>query len=119
MHLKAVRAALAACYEGSSDVDFLELPRLKLHFKTGRGPNGNDRLFCVDHGNLFVSNPRDWGVAHAAVVRQITGMPHSLVLANYNFELTVLVPSINPIRPMIMVWSSEAEGGKGAIYGEE
>lgn len=72
-------------------MDLIELPRLKLSFIV-RG----DRLHSVDHVDLFVCNARS-----DLTNRLISGIPHSLLLANTNDEIHVLVPAVAPIRPKI------------------
>ena len=53
------------------------------------------RLYSVDHADLFISNERN------ETSRMLEGIPHSLLLSNSNGEVSVLVPSVPTIRPMI------------------
>ncbi len=54
------------------------------------------RLFSMDHVNLFVTNERSKLTSDL-----IRGIPHSILLADSNHEVSILVPSIHPIRPFI------------------
>ena len=82
--------------EGDVTVELLELPRLKLNFQSRKDEKGVTRLYSLDHVTLFVSNERS-----ALTSKLISGLPHSLLLANANGEVMVLVPSIHPVRPII------------------
>jgi len=81
---------------GCPVLSLIELPRLKLAF-TGRvDPDGETRLYSLDHTDLFVTNHR-----HPLVNRMLQGIPHSLLLSNLRGELQVLVPVLAPVRPPV------------------
>lgn len=50
----------------------------------------------MDHVNLFVTNERS-----QLTSTLIKGIPHSLLLSDSNHEISILVPSIHPVRPFI------------------
>lgn len=75
----------------------VELPRLKLTFEAKLDASGHTHLYSVDHADLYVSNARS-----DLTSKLLKGIPHSLILSNAEGELNILVPSINPVRPMIM-----------------
>eukprot|EP00760_Papus_ankaliazontas_P003017 PhM_4_TR11378/c0_g1_i1/m.4426 len=76
-------------------IDLVQLPRLKLTF-VSRPEDGEDRLFSVDHADLFITND------HTELALQlIRGMPHCLLMANANKDITVLLPCIRTVRPRI------------------
>lgn len=50
----------------------------------------------MDHVNLFVTNERSQLTSDL-----IRGIPHSLLLSDSNHEISILVPSIHPVRPFI------------------
>ena len=77
------------------DLYVVSLPRLKLTFQA-RTVDGVVRLFSVDHADLFVTNERS-----REVTDLLAGIPHSLLLSNSNGELSVLVPSVPPVRPLV------------------
>ena len=77
-------------------IDYIQLPRLKMVFQVRKDDNGVDRLYSVDHSDLYISNSRS-----TLITNLIRGIPHSLILANANEELQILVPSIHPVRPPI------------------
>jgi hypothetical protein len=86
---------------GCPNVDLVELPRLKLAFSMRKdevfnGRGGEDRLYSLDHSDLFITNDR-----HPAVNQMLQGIPHSLLLANLKGELQVLVPVLRPVRPVV------------------
>ena len=54
------------------------------------------RLYSVDHADLFVTNERS-----PETTELLAGIPHSLLLSNSNGEISVLVPSVPPVRPKI------------------
>ena len=56
-----------------------------------------ERLYSLDHSDLFVSNERQ-----PLVNKMIQGIPHSLLLSNLEGELQVLVPIIRPVRPRVI-----------------
>lgn len=76
-------------------IDLVNVPRLKLTFVT-RILDGESRLYSVDHADLFITNDHT-----DLALNLIRGMPHSLLLANANRDLTVLVPCIRTVRPII------------------
>ena len=78
------------------DLFVVTLPRLKLTFEARR-VGGATRLFSVDHADLFITNERT-----PMTTELLAGMPHSLLLSNSNGELSVLVPAVLPIRPLIV-----------------
>ena len=53
-------------------------------------------MASVDHADLFITNDHT-----DLALNLIRGMPHSLLLANANRDLTVLVPCIRTVRPII------------------
>ena len=69
------------------------MPRLSLSFQMRRDDHGVLRLFSIDHSDLFVSNMRT-----ADLERLIQGIPHSLLLANTNDQVQVLIPAWKPVR---------------------
>ena len=81
---------------GEVVIDLLELPRLKLNFQSWLDEKGVMRMYSMDHVTLFISNDRS-----TLINKLITGLPHSLLLANANGEVNILVPSIHPVRPVI------------------
>ena len=81
---------------GCPPIDIVELPRLKLSFAVRNDYNGIERLYSMDHSNLFVSNKRN-----TMVNSMIQGVPHSLVLSNIEGEMQVLIPVLNPHRPKV------------------
>ncbi|MAT98943.1 MAG: hypothetical protein CL608_17505, partial [Anaerolineaceae bacterium] len=78
-----------------SDLYIVSLPRLKLTFQA-RKVGGVVKLYSVDHADLFVTNERS-----EETTALLAGIPHSLLLSNSNGEVSVLVPSVPTIRPMI------------------
>ena len=79
-----------------SELAIVTLPRLKLTFQARR-VGGVVRLFSADHADLFITNERT-----PMTTELLAGMPHSLLLSNSNGELSVLVPAVLPIRPLIV-----------------
>ncbi|KAH8066222.1 hypothetical protein JL722_639 [Aureococcus anophagefferens] len=77
-------------------ISVVELPRLKLSFAERGG-----KLYSLDHAQLAISN-----VSNAMTKSLIRGLPHSLLLANANDELTVLLPSVRVTRPALGVFST-------------
>jgi hypothetical protein len=82
----------------------VELPRLKLTFVERDG-----ELYSLDHSSLFVSNKRS-----ALTTRLIAGVPHSLLLQDACGEMHVLVPSLEPTRPELGVFSTALVLQRGA-----
>lgn len=82
---------------GCPPIDLVELPRLKLSFTARKDYTGVERLYSLDHSDLFVSNERQ-----PLVNKMIQGIPHSLLLSNLEGELQVLVPIIRPVRPRVI-----------------
>ena len=76
---------------GVASIKCIELPRLKLVFE----PRDN-RLYSVDHADLFISNDR-----HELITNLVAGIPHALILSNAQDEKQLLVPVTCPVRPMI------------------
>jgi len=73
-------------------LDLIELPRLRLSLTERNG-----KLVSLDHADLAICS-ENYLVQRPEVVRLITGIPHSLVLANSNDEPQVsllLVPYSN------------------------
>lgn len=81
---------------GCPALSLVELPRLKLAFTGRDDPDGETRLYSLDHTDLFVTNHR-----HPLVNRMLQGIPHSLLLSNLRGELQVLVPVLAPVRPAV------------------
>ena len=77
------------------DLYVVALPRLKLTFQA-RHVGDAVRLFSVDHADLFVTNDRS-----SETTELLAGIPHALLLSNSNGEISVLVPSVPPVRPRI------------------
>lgn len=82
---------------GNPAIDLVELPRLKLSFTVRKDYTGVERLYSLDHSDLFVCNKRK-----PLVNSMIQGIPHSLLLSNLEGELQVLVPIVNPKRPQVL-----------------
>merc|ERR1712159_368340 len=78
-----------------AQLHIVSLPRLKLTFQA-RNVDGAVRLYSIDHSDFFITNARD-----AATTELLAGIPQSLLLSNANGELSVLVPSVRPVRPMV------------------
>ena len=95
-----LRSATALSHE---DLHVVSLPRLKLTFQARR-VGDRVRLFSVDHADLFVTNERS-----AETTELLVGIPHSLLLSNSNGELSVLVPSVMPVRPKISIVAFSTE----------
>lgn len=66
-------------------------------FEARADAHGNVSLFSVDHADLRITNERA-GVA----AELLEGMPHSLLCASSQDELSVLLPAAMPVRPAIM-----------------
>ena len=77
------------------DLYIVSLPRLKLTFQA-RKVDGVVRLYSVDHADMYVTNERS-----AETTELLAGLPHSLLLSNSNGEISVLVPAVRPVRPLI------------------
>ena len=78
-------------------LDLIQLPRLKLSFAAKLAPDGKEYLlYSLDHSHLFVSNVRQ-----PLVIALLQGVPHSLVLSDVNESFSLLVPSLNVVRPQI------------------
>eukprot|EP00808_Paulinella_micropora_P006835 g75373.t1 len=82
--------------QGAPFLSLVELPRLKLTFRARTDPDGETRLYCVDHSDLYISNDRP-----ALSSDILSGCPHSLILSNLQGELTVLMPVVLPKRPVV------------------
>ena len=82
---------------GCPPIDLVEMPRLKLSFSVRKDYTGVQRLYSLDHSDLYVSNDRK-----PLVNSMIQGIPHSLLLSNLEGELQVLVPIIRPVRPRVI-----------------
>ena len=80
-----------------SDLLVVTLPRLKLTFQARR-VGLVVRLFSVDHADLYITNERN-----QMTTELLAGMPHSLLLSNSNGEMSVLVPTVPPCRPNILM----------------
>ena len=78
-----------------AELRIVSLPRLKLTFQARR-VGESVRLYSVDHADLFVTNERS-----EMTSALLSGIPHSLLLSNSNGEVSVLVPSVPPVRPAI------------------
>lgn len=91
---------------GCPPLELIELPRLKLSFTSRHDEDGRLQLFSLDHANLFVSNLRD----HRAV-KLIAGIPHSLLMATSQGEMSILVSVWKVARPAVttMPFSSECK----------
>ena len=81
---------------GCPPIHIVELPRLKLSFTVRSDYSGIQRLYSMDHNNLFVCNERN-----TMVNSMIQGIPHSLVLSNIEGEMQLLIPVLNPYRPRV------------------
>ena len=81
---------------GCPNIDLIELLRLILAFSMRKDFNQVERLYSLDHSDLFVTNDR-----HPAVSAMLQGIPHSLLLANLKGELQVLVPVLRTVRPIV------------------
>ena len=78
-------------------IDLVELPRIKISFTMRKDYTGQQRLYSMDHSDLFVCNDRK-----PLVCAMIQGIPHSLLLSNLEGELHVLVPIVSPKRPRVL-----------------
>ena len=78
---------------GITSVDF---PRLKASFVPRRGVDGVVRLFSRDHDGKFVSDRRT-----PALLKQLRGVPTSVVLEDAIGQQYLLVPSLVLSRPVI------------------
>ena len=81
---------------GCPSFEMVELPRLKLSFMSRLDEDGTMRLFSMDHANLFVSNTRD-----PRAVKLIAGIPNSLLVANAQGEVSILVSVWKVARPAV------------------
>ncbi|CUG86246.1 Hypothetical protein, putative, partial [Bodo saltans] len=77
-------------------IDLIQLPRLKLSFTARLGPDGQYHVASLDHAQLSITNQRP-----ALVNDLLQGVPHSLLLADSNHSISILVPSLNFVRPAI------------------
>ena len=82
---------------GCPGLEMIELPRLKLSFTSRPDEDGTIRLFSMDHANLFVSNTTD-----PRAVKLIAGIPHSLLVANAQREVSILVSVWKVARPNVL-----------------
>ena len=80
---------------GCPALDFVELPRLKLCFTARLDHDGVQRLYSVDHGDLFITSEKN-----EMTEKMLSGIPHSLLLTNVRGETQVLVPVVPPQRPV-------------------
>merc|ERR1711871_895079 len=76
------------------DVTLIELPRLRLSFKTRKDRDGKIRTYSCDYGDLFVSDNQS--NAHTI------GMPRVLVLEDLRGRQFLLVPNWKLSRPKIL-----------------
>ena len=83
-----------------SDLLFVQLPRLKLSFEARCMADGSVALVSVDHADLYIANVGD-ALDSASANSLLEGIGHSLILTNSLGELTVLIPAVPPIRPVI------------------
>eukprot|EP00439_Symbiodinium_sp_Y106_P055745 s2695_g7.t1 len=82
-------------------VDLVELPRLAVNFKSVQ--KGDElRLYCVDHGDLFLPNGPPTSLRSEAA-RLLSPLPHAwaLLLQTENAEFYVLCPNVKVFRPVI------------------
>lgn len=78
-------------------IDLIQLPRLKLSFTARLNPDGQTySIYSLDHSQLCITNQRP-----ALVNTLLQGVPHSLLLADSNHSISILVPSLNFVRPVI------------------
>jgi len=75
------------------DVTLIELPRLRLKFKTNKGRDGIIRTYSCDYGDLFISDSQN--ISHTV------GMPRVLVLEDLRGRQFLLVPNWKLSRPKI------------------
>ena len=78
-------------------IDFVDLPRLKLSFTTKTNHDGVERLFSLDHADLFVSDQYD-----AFSSKLMATIPFSLLMSNLRGESQLLVPVLPPHRPRVV-----------------
>lgn len=81
---------------GSSTIDLIELPRLKLNFHEKTDEHGISRIYSLDHSNIYVSN-----FTSPLTLQLMQGMPHSLLMSSSDNELQILVPIVDLVRPRI------------------
>ena len=79
------------------DVEFVELPRLKLAFKEHKDHKGLPQLYSLDHADLYICNE-----ASTQIDDLLRGLPHSLVMRNTQGEKFILVSTAKLVRPRIM-----------------
>eukprot|EP00434_Breviolum_minutum_P023282 symbB.v1.2.020537.t1/scaffold1725.1/size121579/2 len=91
-------------------IDLVELPRLSVNFKSLR-KDGELRLYCVDHGDLFLPNGPPTALRSEAA-RLLSPLPHvtwlgwlptgeALLLQTENSEFHILCPNVKVFRPVI------------------
>jgi hypothetical protein len=85
-------------YEGTGalTLDLVQLPRLKLTFSARVDADGTLQLYSLDHAHLFISNLRP-----KMALSLLQGIPHSLLLADINQSISILVPALDVARPGI------------------
>ena len=88
---------------GCPSLDLIELPRLKLSFTCRKDHDGVERMYSVDHVDLYISNDHlvDQSGSATNYGKMLQGIPHSLIMSNIRGETQLLVPVIEPVRPMI------------------
>lgn len=79
------------------DLHRIELPRLGLTFQERVGSDGIHRMYSLDHTSLFLPSAIPGELAQ----RLLKGIPHSICLVTENGELSVLVPNVRIVRPVI------------------
>ena len=74
---------------GTPTIDLIEMPRLKLFFTTRFDDEGVLRLYSIDHGDLYITEP--------SFIKGdiLAGIPHSLVMSNIRGETQVTVAYIS------------------------
>jgi hypothetical protein len=88
------------CWSKNGDsIDVVEVPRLEKAFVAKVDEKGQVRLESSDHAGLFIQD------AQFGLDRQTTemlrGMPHSLVLTDFNGQHTILCAALPLLRPVI------------------
>lgn len=71
----------------------IEIPSLKLGFRSQFNNHNEIQLYSVDHNELYISNLRT-----EQLTTLLKGIPHGLILQSLNHDIQILVPSFLPIR---------------------
>ena len=75
-------------------VSRIELPRLGTSFTPKTDARGQLRVYCDEFAGHFLSDDRD-----ASILKHMSGIPHSVLLANSAGEHSILVPNLPLHRP--------------------